>query len=69
MIPYRYLAKIFLKPYPDIIWKYPPYENTVYLTFDDGPYPPLTKPLLEMLRDIRGVPLKRGKLAGGDGLV
>lgn len=53
MIPYRYLANIFLKPYPGIIWKYPPYENTVYLTFDDGPYPSLTKPLLEMLRDLQ----------------
>jgi peptidoglycan/xylan/chitin deacetylase (PgdA/CDA1 family) len=53
MIPYRYLAGIFYKPFPDIIWKYPPYENTVYLTFDDGPYPPATKPLLENLGELQ----------------
>lgn len=53
MIPFRYLASIFFKPFPNIIWKYPPYENTVYLTFDDGPYPPVTRPLLEMLRELQ----------------
>ncbi|RMH94048.1 MAG: polysaccharide deacetylase family protein [Calditrichaeota bacterium] len=49
MIAHRLLAKWFYAPYPNLIWQYPPYENTVYLTFDDGPYPPVTRPLLEFL--------------------
>jgi peptidoglycan/xylan/chitin deacetylase (PgdA/CDA1 family) len=53
MIPYRHLAGLFYKPFPDIIWKYPPYENTIYLTFDDGPCPPVTNPLLEMLHQLQ----------------
>ena len=47
---YKRLADIFYAPFPNICWKYPPYENTVYLTFDDGPYPPLTRPLLALLK-------------------
>ncbi len=50
MIAHRHLANLFYKPFPNIIWKYPPYENTVYLTFDDGPYPAVTGPVLELLK-------------------
>ena len=49
MITHRTLAKIFYKPFPQIVWRMPPVENKIYLTFDDGPYPPVTKPLLEYL--------------------
>ena len=53
MNAHRTLAKLFYAPFPNIIWKYPPYENTIYLTFDDGPYPPLTGPLLGLLNDLK----------------
>ena len=53
MNAHRMLAQLFYAPFPNIIWKYPPYENTIYLTFDDGPYPPLTGPLLGMLKDLK----------------
>lgn len=49
MIPHKKLASIFYKPFPSITWKFPPYENKIYLTFDDGPYPPVTEPLLALL--------------------
>ncbi len=51
MIAPRRLTALFLKPYPNIIWKYPPSAKTIYLTFDDGPYPPVTKPLLAWLKE------------------
>lgn len=52
MLSHRQLAGIFYKPFPGITWRYPASENIVYLTFDDGPYPPVTRPLLEMLGDL-----------------
>lgn len=55
MLSHRILAGIFYKPFPGITWQYSASENVVYLTFDDGPYPPVTKPLLEMLNAL-GVP-------------
>ncbi len=51
MSVHRYLAKVFYRPFPEIIWQLPPEQNTLYLTFDDGPYPPATAPLLEWLRE------------------
>jgi peptidoglycan/xylan/chitin deacetylase (PgdA/CDA1 family) len=53
MILHRQFAQLFYAPFSNIIWKYPPYENTVYFTFDDGPYPPLTAPLLQLLDDLK----------------
>jgi len=49
MLTHRTLAKIFYQPFPQIIWRMPPAENKIYLTFDDGPYPPVTTPLLDYL--------------------
>ncbi|RMF57253.1 MAG: polysaccharide deacetylase family protein [Calditrichaeota bacterium] len=51
MIKFRHLANLLLKPFPDILWRYPANENAIYLTFDDGPYPPVTEPLLDFLND------------------
>ncbi len=53
MISHKRLASVFFKPFPQITWKYPPYEHKIYLTFDDGPYPPLTKPLLNLLEQMK----------------
>ncbi len=55
MIAHRQLARLFYAPYPNIVWNGAPDNQTIYLTFDDGPYPPVTYPLLHMLRRY-GVP-------------
>lgn len=52
MIAQRFLANIFYRPYRDVIWRFPG-ENKIYLTFDDGPYPPVTKEVLKILSDFR----------------
>lgn len=51
MIAHRHLARIFYAPFPNLIWRQSSPKNTVYLTFDDGPYPPVTRPLLNLLND------------------
>ncbi len=53
MIAHRHLAQLFYAPFKNVIWKYPSHQNQIYLTFDDGPYPPVTRPLLEALSDYR----------------
>lgn len=53
MIAHRHLAQLFYAPFKNVIWKYPAHLNRIYLTFDDGPYPPLTRPLLEFLQEQR----------------
>ncbi|MBC7891928.1 MAG: polysaccharide deacetylase family protein [Sphingobacteriaceae bacterium] len=35
--------------YPDFIWRMPASEETIYLTFDDGPIPDVTEWVLEQL--------------------
>lgn len=52
MIAFRKMAKLAYAAFPEIRWQYPPYDHKIYLTFDDGPYPPVTAPLLEMLGDL-----------------
>ncbi len=51
MIAHRNLARFFFKPFPQIRWSFPPETNAIYLTFDDGPHPPVTQPLLDYLAD------------------
>ena len=55
MIAHRHLAKLAYASFPGIRWRYPPYQNAIYLTFDDGPFPPLTESLLNFLKE-KGVP-------------
>lgn len=48
-----YLAKTPLalkKAYPNLIWDLPNENNTIYLTFDDGPTPEVTEWTLEVLQ-------------------
>lgn len=65
MIAHRFLAGIFYRPYRDIIWQFPgddsrrndgkpipPKENSIYLTFDDGPCPPVTNRVLGLLKEL-----------------
>lgn len=52
MIAHRFLANIFYRPYPDLIWRLPD-RKKICLTFDDGPYPPVTKQVLKILNDAR----------------
>ena len=48
MIPYR--TPFFLPLlYPSLLWRMPPDEKVVYLTFDDGPVPGPTEFVLEQL--------------------
>ena len=53
MIAHRFLARIFYKPYRDILWRFPEEEKKIYLTFDDGPYPPVTKQVLALLKKLK----------------
>jgi len=49
-----YLAKTPLalkKTYPNLIWDLPNDNNTVYLTFDDGPTPDITDWVLDILAE------------------
>ena len=45
----NYIPPIFQKFYPSYLWRIPVRENTVYLTFDDGPHPEITPWVLERL--------------------
>lgn len=66
MTAHRVLAGIFYKPYRDIIWRLPDNDfpqgvrestprkgNSIYLTFDDGPCPPVTKRVLGLLKELK----------------
>jgi peptidoglycan/xylan/chitin deacetylase (PgdA/CDA1 family) len=48
-----YLATHALRPaqrfFPDLLWRVETQTRTAYLTFDDGPTPELTRPLLDRL--------------------
>jgi len=46
---HRYFTKTFFKPFPKVQWHCPSGNDRIFLTFDDGPYPPVTKPLLDLL--------------------
>lgn len=50
-----YLTTHGLRPFhrffPDMLWQVDTQAPTVYLTFDDGPTPELTRPLLDLLRE------------------
>ncbi len=54
-IQHRHFARLFYRPFPQILWQMPPDGKTIYLTFDDGPYPPVTAALLDFLHE-SGVP-------------
>ena len=48
----RYFIKtpwLVSKIFPDYIWKMPATDNSVYLTFDDGPHPEITPWVLDQL--------------------
>lgn len=49
MNAHRQLARMFFSPFPDLLWQCPGEQDTLYLTFDDGPYPPLTGALIDWL--------------------
>lgn len=66
MTAHRFLAGIFYRPYREIIWRLPGDDaqrgdpaparrkaKSVYLTFDDGPFPPVTKPVLSLLKELK----------------
>lgn len=52
MIAHRLLANVLFKPYDNLIWQLPESANKrIYLTFDDGPYPPVTQRVLNILAE------------------
>lgn len=42
--------KFIQRLFPGLIWKYDDTENTIYITFDDGPIPNSTTDILKVLR-------------------
>jgi peptidoglycan/xylan/chitin deacetylase (PgdA/CDA1 family) len=53
MLPYPLRTFSLLKLFsaPHIVWKMPPSDHKVYLTFDDGPHPDITPWVLKVLND------------------
>lgn len=52
MIPHR--TPFFLpKLYPSLYWRIPATQNTLYLTFDDGPIPEVTEEVLSILQQFK----------------
>lgn len=48
----KYIPKIIHKSFPNYIFTIDSVENEVYLTFDDGPNPKTTEPLLQLLEKL-----------------
>jgi peptidoglycan-N-acetylglucosamine deacetylase len=42
--------KFLKKAFPNLVWELPTKEKTIYLTFDDGPTPEITKWTLDILK-------------------
>ncbi len=36
--------------FPKIVWSMPSHKRSIYLTFDDGPYPEITTAVLDELK-------------------
>jgi peptidoglycan/xylan/chitin deacetylase (PgdA/CDA1 family) len=66
MMVQRILARIFYRPYTDVLWRLPVYDSRrvetattrqererIYLTLDDGPYPLVTKKILSLLKELK----------------
>ncbi len=51
MIPFlaTYLPRFFGRWFPDLLWRVPTSKRVLYLTFDDGPTPSMTRILLHLL--------------------
>ncbi len=45
----RGVKNIIFSAHPNLVWNLPHSRNTAYLTFDDGPYPEITRKVLEIL--------------------
>lgn len=43
----------FRIPFKNVFWKFPKNNNTVYITFDDGPTPQITEAVLEILANYK----------------
>jgi len=52
MIAHRHLAKLLYAPFTDLIWKGSE-PNTIYLTFDDGPFEDITEQIITLLNEYR----------------
>ncbi|MGH1362914.1 MAG: polysaccharide deacetylase family protein [Calditrichia bacterium] len=48
MIAHRYLAKLLYAPFPQLIWRGSD-KQSIYLTFDDGPFDSITSQVLDIL--------------------
>ena len=51
MLLHKTLAKIIFPGYRNLVWQLPRKQKTVYLTFDDGPYPKAITPILDVLSE------------------
>lgn len=49
MILHKKLGHIFYPAFTNLVWQLSHKKKVVYLTFDDGPYPPATGPILSLL--------------------
>lgn len=50
MLAHRSLAALFYKPFPGLLWRMDTSQKELFLTFDDGPFPPLTSQILKILK-------------------
>ncbi len=49
------VPRLVARYYPDLLWRVPTTERVAYFTFDDGPTPSMTAPLLEVLARFEAV--------------
>ncbi len=50
---HKTLGKIVFPAFTNLIWQLPRNKKCVYLTFDDGPFPPATEEILKILSESR----------------
>ncbi len=53
MIFHKQLANVVYPVFDNLLWRLPRKQKTLYLTFDDGPFPEATERILHILRDYR----------------
>lgn len=51
MLLHKTLGKIVYPSFKNLVWRLPRRQNTVYLTFDDGPSPDVTDQILKILAE------------------
>ena len=53
MLFHKKFAHIIFPAFTNLIWQLPRAQKVLFLTFDDGPYPPVTRQVLDILERFR----------------